>query len=229
MRIAECFWYASVEQDRAKRDQVIKATNRQTSITPSSFRATEPIQRQIEDYLKTLGYFYDRRKNLYKREGKPADKIITIDRLAQGVLAVLSKEPHVARARPTAALKSEESYQKIFTTTYPVQMYGVVAQLLDVMNVYFRSIRATTPQDVRNNMKFHALMVLSWALNGNITLPIQAIVKLDARKATTAQLKAVCDWVFGEFVNAGSEDRTAKGEVFTSLLKSEWTPDKTKT
>jgi len=216
------------ETDRAKRDQIIKATNRQTAITASSFRATEPIQRQIEDYLKTLNFYYDRRKNLYKREGKPADRIITIDRLAQGVLAVVLKEPHVARARPTAAFKSDELYGKIFSPDHPIQVYGVVAELLYRINVYFRSIKNDVPQDVRNNMKFHSLMVLSWALNGHTTLPVQAAAKLDVSKATTAQIKAVCGWVFKLFESEDGEDRTAKGENFTKKLTKEWTKTKTK-
>ena len=85
----------------AKRDKIIRATNRQTSINNSSFRATEAIHREIEDYLLMMGFFYDRRKNAYKREGKSADKIIGIDRLAQAVLSILLQEPHTARARPT--------------------------------------------------------------------------------------------------------------------------------
>jgi hypothetical protein len=80
-----------VEKDTALRDEIIRATNRQTSIKHSSFRATEQIHRELEDYFLTIGYYYDRRKNFYKREGKPVDRIISIDRLAQAVLSVLLK------------------------------------------------------------------------------------------------------------------------------------------
>jgi hypothetical protein len=104
-----------VETDPNRRDQIIRATNRQTSINSSSFRATEQVHREIEDYLLTLGFFYDRRKNYYKREGKLAAKIFSIDRVAQGVLAVLLQEPHTARARPTSAIKTEANYKRIFS------------------------------------------------------------------------------------------------------------------
>ena len=49
-----------VEKDREKRDEIIRATNRQTNIKHSSFRATEPIHREIEDFLGTINFFYDR-------------------------------------------------------------------------------------------------------------------------------------------------------------------------
>ena len=129
---------------REKRDEIIRATNRQTAVTHSSFRATEAIHREIEDYLLTLGYFYDRRKNFYKREGKPADKIISIDRLAQAVLSVLLQEPHTARGRPTTAIKDDNDYKRIFSsdkTHHPLEMYGVLVRMLDSVEAFFRKIR----------------------------------------------------------------------------------------
>ncbi|MEW6451193.1 MAG: AIPR family protein [Pseudomonadota bacterium] len=220
-----------VETDPTKRDEIIRATNRQTSISNSSFRATEQTHREIEDYLLTLGYFYDRRKNAYKREGKPADKIIGIDRLAQGVLAVLLQEPHTARARPTTAIKSEPNYKKIFSgdkNQHPLEMYGVLTALLGIVEPWFRGQAGKIDQVYRNNLKFHALMVLAWALNGGQTMPAPAICKLDVKKATDAQMDAVCKWLFDEFKSAGPEDKTAKDSGFTARLQKNWTPAKTK-
>lgn len=121
------------ENDLTKRDKIIRATNRQTSIGNSSYHAAETVHCEIEDYLLILGYYYDRRKNLYRREGKPADKIISIDRLAQAVLAVLLREPHTARARPTTAIKDEKDYALIFSgdkAQQPLEMYGAIVQML---------------------------------------------------------------------------------------------------
>ncbi|MCG8347942.1 MAG: AIPR family protein [Chloroflexales bacterium] len=137
-----------------KRDKIIRATNRQTSITSSSFRATEPVHREIEDYLLTLGYYYDRRKNAYKREGKPADKIISIDRLAQAVLAILKQEPHTARARPTTAIKDKRDYKRIFSgkkTQQPLEMYGVIVQMLNAIEQYFRALPSQQEERVYRN------------------------------------------------------------------------------
>lgn len=216
-----------VEADQRKRDEIIRATNRQTTIKPSSFRATEPVHREIEDYLLTLGYYYDRRKNFYKHEGKPADRIISIDRLAQGVLAVLLREPHVARARPTTAIKDDDDYREIFSgdkAKHPLPLYGVVVQLLDRVDAYFRSVADQANQVHRNNLKFHVLMVLSWALNGGSNVPAPAIPHLAPDKATPEQLKAVSDWVFQEFDKAGTSDRLAKDKAFTQKLQDGWTP-----
>ena len=191
-----------VENDRSKRDEIIRATNRQTNIKHSSFRATEPIHREIEDYLVTIGFFYDRRKNFYKREGKAVDRIVSIDRLAQAVLAVLRQEPHTARARPTTAIRDDSDYKQIFPgdkTTHPLQMYGIIVKMLAVVEEHFRSIANADNQVQRNNLKFHVLMVLSWAVNGGSTLPALAIAQLDPSKVSEDTLERVTNWVFAQF------------------------------
>jgi AIPR protein len=215
-----------VETDREKRDEIIRATNRQTAVTHSSFRATEAIHREIEDYLLTLGYFYDRRKNFYKREGKPADKIISIDRLAQAVLSVLLPEPHTARGRPTTAIKDDNDYKRIFSSDkaeHPLEMYGVLIRLLDSVEAFFRKNASSLDQVYRNNLKFHVLMVLGWALNGYSTFPAPRIMQLDLAKLAEAhQVNAVVQWVRQEFDVAGAEDRTAKDSAFKQRLKANW-------
>jgi hypothetical protein len=219
-----------VEQDRVKRDEIIRATNRQTNIQHSSFRATEPIHREIEDFLKTSGFFYDRRKNQYKREGKPSNKIVSIDKLAQAMLSILKQQPHIARARPTTALKDAATYTSIFSsnrTTHPLEIYGTAIRLLTDVEEYFRSIQTPANQVYRNNLRFHVAMVLSWAIHGGSTLPALALRQLNMSKITGPQIKAVTDWVFSEFDKAGAEDRTAKDSEFTTMLKADWKPAKT--
>jgi hypothetical protein len=117
--------------DEVRRDRVIKATNSQTSIKAASLHATEPFQRKIEDYLLQLGIFYDRRKGYWRNKGKPVDKIIGIDKLAQSVIAVLLERPHDARGRPTTIMKEDSVYQALFSETTELKIYDICA------NIYF--------------------------------------------------------------------------------------------
>ena len=218
-----------VETDRAKRDEIIRATNRQTAIKHSSFKATEPIHKEIEDYLLTIGFYYDRRKNFYKREGKPTERIISIDRLAQAVLAVLKQEPHTARARPTTAIKDTKNYQSIFSAnreTHPLKMYGTLAKMLVAVESEFRAIATIDNQAHRNNLKFHVLMTLAWALNENTNLSAKRISQLDLSKITDELLQAVISWVFDQFDLAGAVDKIAKDADFTKRLLEKWSPPK---
>ncbi len=77
--------------DERLRDKIIKATNSQTVIKPASLRATEPLQFKIEQFLSQNGVFYDRRKDYWRNRGKPSDRIIGIERLAQSLLGVVDK------------------------------------------------------------------------------------------------------------------------------------------
>src|SRR5690606_11118980 len=94
-----------------------------------SLRATEKIHRDIENYLGSFKLYYDRRKNFYKNEGKPIEKIVSINQLAQTVMAVLLRRPNDARARPSSLLKSEDDYQAVFSDAYPIAVYKVCAEL----------------------------------------------------------------------------------------------------
>lgn len=214
------------ETDQTEREKIIRATNRQTAIKASSFRASDGIHIKIEDFLKSKQYFYDRRKNAYKRMGKPADRIISIDRMTQALLAVYSQSPETARARPGNALRNDTEYSAIFAedADHPIALYGVVTILLMQVEAYFRSIRKTTDRVLVNNMKFHTLMVLAWNINGSSTLPGKRIAQLDPTTVTDTMLGKVTSWVFAEFSAAGMTDQIARDKAFTSRLRTNWTP-----
>jgi hypothetical protein len=134
----------------------------------------------------------------------------------------LEQEPHTARARPTTAIRGEAEYKKIFSgdkDKQPLEMYGVIVRLLASVEHHFREIATAENQLHRNNLKFHVLMMVSWALNGGSKLPALRIVQLDPDKLSQEMLAAVTDWVFAEFDQAGAEDRNAKDKEFTKRLK----------
>ena len=128
-----------VPTDNASRDKIIKASNSQTSIPPAQLRATDEIHRDIEQFFKNQGYFYDRRKNFYKNAGKPRSSIVTIPELAQGITAILLREPNVARSRPASLLNDEARYQKIFNKQYGMDLYLRVAQYMKSITSFLRS------------------------------------------------------------------------------------------
>ena len=111
-----------VPTEDESRDGVIKATNSQTPVQPASLRATDKIHRDIEEYLWPRQLFYDRRKNFYKNQGKPRDRIIGIPYMAQAVMAILLRQPDTARARPSSLLKTEGNYSKVFDSSYHINL-----------------------------------------------------------------------------------------------------------
>ena len=113
------------------RDRIIKATNSQTAVPPASLRATGKIHRDIEEYLYPRGLYYDRRKNFYKNEGKPRDRIIGIPQLAQATMAIVLARPDNARARPSSLLKRDDDYEQVYNLAYPIALYCTGPGLLD--------------------------------------------------------------------------------------------------
>ena len=101
-------------EDDARTDMVIKATNSQTPLSASALRATDAIQRNIEDYLKSKNLYYDRRKNYYKNKGKSSEQIISMQYLAQVINALILRAPHVSRSAPGSLVKNDNNYYKIF-------------------------------------------------------------------------------------------------------------------
>ena len=106
-------------------DKIIRATNSQNSIPSGVLRATDNIQRDIEQYFLSKGYYYDRRKNYYKNLGKPREKIISINLLSQCIVSLIlpEKNPSRARSNPTILIKKDEDYKKVFYTIKNFQTY----------------------------------------------------------------------------------------------------------
>lgn len=103
-----------INADKETTDNIIASTNSQNPVSPTLLRATEPIQRNLELFFQNEGYYYDRRKNYYKNQGKPATKIFSIQVTAQSIESIVFDNPHTSRSNPTTLLKNETNYKRIF-------------------------------------------------------------------------------------------------------------------
>lgn len=138
------------------RDKIIKATNSQTQIPKSSLRATDPIHRQIETFLKTKNFFYDRRKNFYKNEGKKPKEIISIPFMSQCLISVLMQKPDYARARPSSLLDDDVSYDRLFSENIPLNVYYLLSYYGKKVEDISRTIEGLEPSQ-SSDIKFHLL------------------------------------------------------------------------
>ena len=111
------------------RARIIQSTNSQTSIPPAVLSATDPLHRNIEEYLKHHNLYYDRRKNFWKNEKKPIKDIISIASLAQSFTSMIIQEPHIARGKPSSIIKSPKDYENIFDKDYELESYYKIVLL----------------------------------------------------------------------------------------------------
>ncbi len=206
-----------VPSNEDSRNKIIKATNSQTLIPPVSLRATEQIHLNIEDYLNSYDIYYDRRKNFYKNQGKPREKIISIQKLAQSVMSIILEQPHYARARPSTLINNDADYDRIFTERYPIDVYRICAVILQKVEEVVKSKAANLQRKYRNNLKFYLAMVVAMETCKCVHLHAGVVKKIKTHNldqkfilACLTDLKQIFD------AQSGEEDQVAKSETFTN-------------
>ncbi len=156
------------EDEPQTRDRIIRSTNSQTTVPTASLRATDELQRNIEAFFLHEGWFYDRRKNYWKNEQKPAERIVQITYLAQAVLALCLRDPSAARARPSSLLKADADYARIFNRERDYQVYLWAAKKQKDVDAFLRSEDGVS-QEERSNLKFHlSTMLVTEALGRRV-------------------------------------------------------------
>lgn len=208
-----------VPAEDESRDRIIKATNSQTAVQQASLRATDKIHRDIEEFLRPKGLFYDRRKNYYKNEGKPRDRIIGIPHLAQSVMAILLQRPDTARGRPSSLLKKDEDYAKIYSLKYPIELYHVCAEATRRVEAYLKQPTAGLAAKDRNNLRFYVAMHAVLTLAGKTDLSVGKLAKIDVGELDTDLIRKSAELVSSEYKLLGGDDQVAKGSSLVEAIK----------
>lgn len=203
--------------DEETRDKIIKATNFQNRIAPASLRATDKVQRDIEEALRANGLFYDRRKNFYKNLGRPAAKIISIPLLAQATMSLILARPDNARARPSSLLKDDDTYESVFSDKISVEAYVKAAMLLQRVDAELRVYPGVTRRE-RTNIRFFVLYWLGAAQTRRPNPSAAHLAKVDVDKVTDAEVQQAIRTVSGLYHQAGASDQAAKGTALRDLV-----------
>lgn len=207
-----------VPEEGLVRDRIIKATNFQTTIPGASLRATDKIHRDIEDYLKTFSLFYDRRKNFYKNEGKPIDKIVSIGQLAQAVMSVLLHQSDDARARPSSLIKDDTNYERVFNAGYPLSLYRVCAEILKGSEKFLKRPELGLSRRDRNNLRFYLSMHAGMRAVGQVKVDVKSISEIDIDTIDDAFLMDSLSVVQAAYEKLGGTDQVAKGKELIGVL-----------
>jgi hypothetical protein len=194
---------------------VIKATNSQTNVPPASLRATDPIHKDLEDYLLANSFYYDRRKNYYKNQGKPINKIISIPYLAQIIMSIYLQEPDYARARPSTLIKKDEDYRKIFDPRLPISIYLKGIQVQRIVEEALKSWRS--PALSRNqigDIKFHVAMYITCRICKNKKPRATEISMIDPSSIDKSVIEEAIENVYIIYDAMGGDNSVAKGREF---------------
>ena len=198
-------------------DRIIKATNSQTRIPSAWLHATEDIHRKIEISLRNAGYYYDRRKNFYKNQGKPTRLIITIPYLSQALAAILLQKPDDARARPTTIV--EKHYKFLFPSKSETGVYVSSVKILKRVNEFLE--HKVPDRGKRLNLVFYLAMYATGIALRSPKPQRKRIASFDLSILTDDFLEKCYTFVESEYLTLGGDDRVAKGSDLSSKLKSD--------
>jgi hypothetical protein len=207
-----------VPESEETRDKIIRATNSQTPIPKSSLRATDQIHRQIEDYLKPRGLFYDRRKNFYKNEGKKPKEVISVPFISQCLMSTLMQRPDAARARPSTLLEEDKSYNILFHSNNELQSYyNVVKWGRDIEETIkiLKRFGVSEIADIKFYVLYFCVCILTKSMypkSGNIS----KIAHLDLTEELVTEVTAI---VYDKYITLGGSNKVAKGKELLEALK----------
>lgn len=210
------------EEDEEARDRIIRATNSQTSIPPASLRSSDDIHRNIEDFLKSNGYYYDRKKNFYKNQGMPVSKIISISYMAQAMMAIMMLKPDSARARPSTLINSDVEYKKIFSLDKKIDIYLKAIQIMKATETYLKPENCETQLERKTitNIKFYVAMIASIKLAGSSQEIEKKLSELPNVEVPNEILSDSLQTVLERFNELGATDQVAKGSALVAKLLS---------
>jgi len=212
-----------VTEDDGARDRIIKATNFQTPVPVASLRATDRLQRNIEDFLKENGWYYDRRKNFYKNLGRAREQIISIPYLAQSLMSIPLKQPDQARARPSTLIKDEVRYEALFSPDRPLEEYLYCVRTQRAVDAFL----AARPQEYsparRANIHFHVAMVATGVATNTWPYFPDGFAKIADHVVNEVEIETAAHFVSAQLAafvdNTGwTEDRACKSSDFVAAL-----------
>ncbi|GJJ27856.1 AIPR family protein [Bacillus velezensis] len=204
------------------RDNIILATNSQTSIPKAILRGTDSIHREIENYLKTKDLFYDRRKNYYKNEGKPKEKIISIQFLAQCLISILLNKPNYARARPSTLLNDEETYEYLYLNNKILNSYYKASLIGKKVKKTIKELGLYTVSE-QSDISFYVMYVCSAKTLTSKEISPEQLGNINFDLFSTENIKTSVQYVFNKYKDLGRNDKIAKSnKLIDSILSDEF-------
>jgi hypothetical protein len=167
-----------ITEDKETIDGIIASTNSQNPVSPALLRATDNIQRNLELFFFNSGFYYDRRKNYYKNQGKPASKIFSIQAAAQAIETIIYSTPHTARSQPTSLIKEDATYNRIFNPSKDFKVYLDCCLLVKKISEFCSLISDNDLKNKLANFKLHLARIAASEILGKAQYNLEDLKRL---------------------------------------------------
>ena len=132
-----------VSKDVKHRDRIIQATNNQNVVETAGLRASDKVQRDIEEFLEQHGWYYERRKNYYKNIGKPQDRFVSPMFLAGGFVSLVMKNPAQGAKLRAKFMRKDNSYETVFSDRQVIHVWLAITEILKRVEAGLNKVRPT--------------------------------------------------------------------------------------
>jgi hypothetical protein len=209
------------------RDGIIRATNSQTQLPPGALRATEKIQKDIEEAL-AQDFYYERRANYYKNLGFPLEQVVSMPRLAREFTAFVLGEPHTALRFSETQLLEDSYYFKVFTTDHDLELYRLVLDIHVRVGSFLASYSEDRPLlgDTAENWRYHLSYMSSFTLTRLRRPSPRDLLNIRLEHLSDSLLEAMTNLLDREYrgsLRGGSRaqgiDKVARSADFTQRLR----------
>jgi len=185
-----------VSEDPAVRDQIIRATNNQSSVELAALSATDKIQRDIEVILEQNDWYYERRKNYYKNIGKPKERFVDPLFLSVGVVALIRKSPNLASKLKSRFMRDAVSRDAVFSEKLPITVWPRLAAVMKLVDQTLTEHRRPRSHNGRRGLASWrgavALCIVAQA-SGTFEYSISDLINFDEKKLSTANIIEIFD------------------------------------
>jgi AIPR protein len=207
-----------VPRDSSTRDRIIKATNYQTAIPRAALRATDPVQRDLEEYFLKSNLYYERRKNQYKHLGRSPEQVVSMSYVARAVISLLRGEPDRAVSKELRTLHSDDVYHEVFATSIPLEAYLAAVRICRQVEVVGRSKNLRLNRNREGPLFFCAFAVVL-GLSGRSALSPTGISSVDISAITVDVVAAAHETVRTLIPSGRQSDGRALGNSYRRNLR----------
>lgn len=149
-----------ITNDPDTNKSIIYATNNQTNVNVTALRATDKIQHDIEDILKSHGIYYDRRTNYYHNQGVSENSIISPLTLAAGYICLFFKNPYIATSLKQKFMRDDYKYELVFSPRTDLSVWYPIAFLLKKTDEILTDLRPYVGSKTTRFLKHYRHIIL---------------------------------------------------------------------
>ena len=141
-------------------NNIIYATNNQTSVSVPALRANDKIQCDIEAILLSSGIHYERRTNYYQNLGFSESTIISPLMLAAGYICLIYKNPFVATSIKQKFMRDNEKYEQVFNSQVDLNVWVTIATLLKKTDKFLTELKPYVSKNVNKFLKNYRQIIM---------------------------------------------------------------------